>query len=183
MTAPGASATCVDASTTQVCVPGSVQLSDPGSGVACVYLKTTPGKPYGWDNPDNGAPYIWTESQAWGFEHAYPDEWTYRVCSLCTVTIGGALHCSVNPLGPWIGGHLSSAAAACATGTCSTRSGDQLDRIDPGDGVLCAYAKLDDPPPDGHDFGSGGAPYIWFDTQAWGDRHPGQFDYQFCLPA
>lgn len=72
-------------------------------------------------------------------------------------------------------------ADACSSVACTTALPDRV-RRDPGDGVLCAYVKLDDPPPEGHEFGPGGAPYIWVDTQSWGARHPDQWDYQVCPP-
>lgn len=52
-----------------------------------------------------------------------------------------------------------------------------------GSGVLCAYLKLAGDPPTGWHGGSGGAPYVWTETQKWGDEHPGQYDFRTCVPA
>lgn len=47
-------------------------------------------------------------------------------------------------------------------------------------GVLCAYGKLDDPPPSGWS-GGGGPPYVWIQTKAWGAENPDEHDLQLCV--
>jgi hypothetical protein len=72
-----------------------------------------------------------------------------------------------------------AAHAACVTRGCTSASGDQTSRRDPGDGVVCLYVKLDEPAPDGWEKG-GSAPYIWIESQSWGSSRPNQWDYRFC---
>lgn len=48
-------------------------------------------------------------------------------------------------------------------------------------GTLCAYAKLSDEPPAGWP-GDPGAPYIWVDTEEWGNDHRGEWDHRVCVP-
>lgn len=53
-----------------------------------------------------------------------------------------------------------------------------------GSGVLCVYVKLSGAPPSGW----GGAPdskppYVWQQTQKWGNEHPGEYDMRACILA
>jgi hypothetical protein len=72
-----ASAGCVTVTCAQV--PGSVAEllrggpgggGGNGDGVLCVFVKYTEGPPEGWGgDPNDSAPYIWTETQRWGLDH------------------------------------------------------------------------------------------------------------------
>jgi hypothetical protein len=93
MMTPGANAACVDQ--LGVCVPGGAELSSlPGGGdYWCVYTKFSNGAPEGWGNPDDGPPYVWTNTQTWGDQHR-PPTWDKRACTVCRFEDGALLSAS-----------------------------------------------------------------------------------------
>jgi hypothetical protein len=52
-----------------------------------------------------------------------------------------------------------------------------------GDGVLCVYVKLAEPPPHGWNGGTNQAPYVFTQTQSWGFRYPNDYNFKGCVPA
>ena len=104
LSADAASAACVE----QVCVTtpvstsllgdaltefGQVQVAvdplgtgDGGEGVLCLYVKHQAPPPPGWGgDPDSQPPYVWQQSQAWGFQHPYG--YDFQACAPLCVAV------------------------------------------------------------------------------------------------
>jgi hypothetical protein len=74
------------------------------------------------------------------------------------------------------------ANATCALRACVAAPSHQLAGVDPGDGVLCTYVKMDEPAPEGVN-STGGAPYVFTRSESWRYSHPGQYTTYVCYPA
>ena len=78
-----------------------------------------------------------------------------------------------------------AARATCLDVLCVAPGGPGTVDVSPGDagdGVICLYVKLTDPPPSDWP-GPYGAPYVFSRSQSWGRQHPGDYDLQVCAPA
>lgn len=84
LAASPAAATCVD----RICTPfgpGSVDTSRDGSvSDSCLYYKHRAPAPADWPGYDNGGPYVFVRTKAWGEQPAFAwgVGWDYRVCDL-----------------------------------------------------------------------------------------------------
>jgi hypothetical protein len=89
-----AGATCVD----NVCVPGPPgSISNEGSGDpgTCMYESDT--RPWDWQGNDDGPPYIFWRTKAWGLRYPYPTHWDVQICDIWPGQVPTVV-CHVGPI-------------------------------------------------------------------------------------